>query len=157
MTTLSCGYHPIRRIPYADILDDKHFYHVSPAYAKRFQKHDETEEQYVERLRQELEDKFLELGPETVIGCKRTILSVVEVIIESLYDQLLQRQWSGLPLVFFPLQRVISRVDILIFPHFNIDKYNVLFSAMKTVCDKFGALFILDEVASCCLLPRTSY
>ena len=25
---------------------------------------------YVERLRQELEDKFLELGPDTVIGCK---------------------------------------------------------------------------------------
>jgi len=24
----------------------------------------------VERLRQELEDKFLELGPDTVIGCK---------------------------------------------------------------------------------------
>jgi len=43
---------------------------VSPAYAKRFQHPDESEEQYVERLRQELEDKFLELGPDTVIGCK---------------------------------------------------------------------------------------
>jgi E3 ubiquitin-protein ligase TRIP12 len=80
LTTLSCAYHPIRRAPYADILDDKHFYHVSPAYAKRFQKQDESEEQYVERLRQELEDKFLELGPETVIGCTKTNLSDVEVI-----------------------------------------------------------------------------
>ena len=74
MTTLSCAYHPIRRAPYADILDDRHFYHVSPAYAKRFQKHDETEEQYVERLRQELENKFLELGPDTVIGCTNSNL-----------------------------------------------------------------------------------
>jgi hypothetical protein len=47
---------------------------VSPAYAKRFQKADETEEQYVERLRQELEDKIIELGPETVIGCRSTHL-----------------------------------------------------------------------------------
>jgi E3 ubiquitin-protein ligase TRIP12 len=43
---------------------------VSPAFAKRFQRADETEEQYVERLRQELEDKFLEIGPDTIIGCK---------------------------------------------------------------------------------------
>ena len=77
MSTLSCAYHPIRRAPYADILDENHFHHVSPAYAKRFQKYDETEEQYVERLRQELEDKFLELGPETVIGCTNSNLSDV--------------------------------------------------------------------------------
>lgn len=31
---------------------------------------EETEEQYVERLRQQLEDRFLELGPDTVIRCK---------------------------------------------------------------------------------------
>jgi len=110
LTTLSCGYHPIRRIPYADILDDKHFYHVSPAYAKRFQKHDETEEQYVERLRQELEDKFLELGPETVIGF------VAETVVGATTGAL-------------PAPKGY-------------------FKAMKTVCDKFGALFILDEVMS---------
>ena len=77
LSPLSCAYHPIRRAPYADILDEKHFYHVSPAYAKRFQKHDETEEQYVERLRKELEDKLLGLGPETVIGCTNSNLSDV--------------------------------------------------------------------------------
>lgn len=69
VATTSLAYHPARRAPYAGILDNTNFHHVSPAYAKRFQKLDETEEQYVERLRQELEDKFLELGPETVIGC----------------------------------------------------------------------------------------
>ena len=68
--TLSLAYHPTRRGPYEAILDHEHYHHVSPAYAKRFQKPDETEEQYVERLRKELEDKFLELGPDTVIGCQ---------------------------------------------------------------------------------------
>ena len=68
--TLSLAYHPARRAPYEAMLDHDHFFHVSPAYAKRFQRVDETEGEYVERLRQELDDKFLELGPETVIGCK---------------------------------------------------------------------------------------
>lgn len=69
VTTLSLAYHPTRRAPYMSLLDQKNFHHVSPAYAARFQKADETDEQYVERLRQELENKFLELGPDTVIGC----------------------------------------------------------------------------------------
>ena len=67
--TLSCAYHPSRRAPYASLLDERNFHHVSPAYARRYQRPDETEEQYVERLRQELEDKFIALGPDTVIGC----------------------------------------------------------------------------------------
>ena len=46
---------------------------MAPAYAKRFKLGDESEEQYVERLRLELEKKFLELGPDTVIGCEDTI------------------------------------------------------------------------------------
>lgn len=59
-----------RRVPYEAILDHDNYHHVSPAYAKRFQKPEESEEQYVERLRKELEDKFIELGPDTVIGCE---------------------------------------------------------------------------------------
>jgi adenosylmethionine-8-amino-7-oxononanoate aminotransferase len=70
IATLSLAYHPTRRKPYAPILDSQHFHHVSPAYAARFKKPGETEEQYVERLRKDLEDKFLELGPDTVIGCE---------------------------------------------------------------------------------------
>ncbi len=61
-------------MPYEDILDHENFHHVSPAYAKRFQKAHESEEEYVERLRKELEDKFIELGPDTVIGCKYIFL-----------------------------------------------------------------------------------
>ncbi len=59
-----------RRTPYEAILDHDHFHHVSPAYAKRYQRPDETEHDYVARLAQELEDKFQELGPNTVIGCE---------------------------------------------------------------------------------------
>ncbi|PPQ78386.1 hypothetical protein CVT25_011609 [Psilocybe cyanescens] len=108
--TLSLAYHPTRRAPYADILDEKHFYHVSPAYAKRFQRTDETEEQYVERLRQELESKFIELGPETVIG--------------------------------FVAETVVGATTGV------VSAPKGYFKAMKSVCDKYGALFILDEVMS---------
>ncbi|KAH8980518.1 PLP-dependent transferase [Lactarius hatsudake] len=68
VTALSLSGHPSWRAPYEEILQHENIHKVSPAYAKRFQRADETEEQYVERLRQELEDKFLELGPDTVIG-----------------------------------------------------------------------------------------
>lgn len=68
IAALSLSGHPARRAPYNEILQHDIYHKVSPAYAKRFQKADETEEQYVERLRQELEDKILELGPDTVIG-----------------------------------------------------------------------------------------
>ncbi|KAF8495067.1 pyridoxal phosphate-dependent transferase [Gautieria morchelliformis] len=66
--TLSVASHPGRRGPYEGILDREHFHHVSPAYAKRFQKKGETEEEYVARLAKELDDKFTELGPDTVIA-----------------------------------------------------------------------------------------
>ncbi|KAI6008985.1 PLP-dependent transferase [Pisolithus marmoratus] len=110
LSTLSLAYHPARRAPYADIMDKDHFHHVSPAYAKRFQRDDETEEQYVERLRQELEDKFLELGPDTVIGfVAETVVGATTGVV-------------GAPRGYF--------------------------AAMKSVCHKYGALFILDEVMS---------
>ena len=126
LTTLSCAYHPIRRVPYADMLDDHHFYHVSPAYAKRFQKMDETEEQYAERLRQELEDKFLELGPDTVIGCTKSNLSDVESPSLNIFDnQSSRRQWLGLPLVSLLHQRVISKVDIFLILIFINLRYHI--------------------------------
>jgi hypothetical protein len=142
-------------------LDENHFYHVSPAYAKRFQKHDETEEQYVERLRKELEDKFLELGPETVIGCTKLSIRCFQSLTLNeyfFYNQSSRKQWLGLPLVSLLHQRVISKVAML--SDFLINKSNVyIYLAMKTVCDKFGALFILDEVRGLSIsffFPRTS-
>ncbi|KAF9269422.1 PLP-dependent transferase [Marasmius fiardii PR-910] len=110
VATLSLSYHPGRRGPYEAILNHENFHHVSPAYARRFQKSDETEEQYVERLSKELEDKFIELGPDTVIGF------VAETVV-------------GATTGAVPAPKGY-------------------FKAMKEVCHKYGALFILDEVMS---------
>ncbi|KDQ61364.1 hypothetical protein JAAARDRAFT_45053 [Jaapia argillacea MUCL 33604] len=108
--TLSLAHHPTRRAPYEDILTHSCFHHVSPAYAVRFQKKGETEEEYVERLRKELEDKFEELGPDTVIGfVAETVVGATTGVVPA-------------PKGYFP--------------------------AMKSVCEKYGALFILDEVMS---------
>ena len=68
IATLSLAFHPARRAPYEAILDHDKFFHVSPAYYKRFGKRGESEDEYVQRLAKELEDKILELGPETVAG-----------------------------------------------------------------------------------------
>ncbi|KIY71921.1 PLP-dependent transferase [Cylindrobasidium torrendii FP15055 ss-10] len=106
--TLSVAMHPTRRTPYADVLDDQHFHHVSPAYYKRFSNPGETEAQYVQRLAQELEAKFIALGPDTVIGF------VAETV-------------SGATLGCATAPKGY-------------------FAAMKAICHKYGALFILDEV-----------
>ncbi|RDX51245.1 PLP-dependent transferase [Lentinus brumalis] len=110
LATLGLAYHPTRRAPYAPLLDTETFHHVSPAYAARFQRKDETEEQYVERLRKELEDKFIELGPDTIIGF------VAETVVG-------------------------ATTGVVAAP-------KGYFKAVKSVCDKYGALFILDEVMS---------
>ncbi|KAI0738629.1 PLP-dependent transferase [Daedaleopsis nitida] len=110
VATLGLAYHPTRRGPYAPLLDTQNFHHVSPAYAARFKGKDESEEEYVERLRKELEDKFLELGPDTVIGF------VAETVVG-------------------------ATTGVVAAP-------KGYFKAMKSVCDKYGALFILDEVMS---------
>ena len=47
---------------------------VLPAYAARFKGKNDSEEAYVKRVRKDLEDKFLELGPDTVVGCESSRL-----------------------------------------------------------------------------------
>lgn len=54
-----------RRAPYEPLLSST-FHRVSPCYAYRYKLENETDAQYVARLKQELEEKFIELGPETV-------------------------------------------------------------------------------------------
>lgn len=61
---LAIGGNAWRREPFLPLLVPAH--HVSPCYAYRDQRPEETEEQYAGRLAQELEDKILELGPEHV-------------------------------------------------------------------------------------------
>ncbi|NLY65155.1 MAG: aspartate aminotransferase family protein [Alcaligenaceae bacterium] len=61
---LAIGGNAWRRQPFLPILIEAH--HVSPCYAYRDQHEHETEEQYASRLAKELEDKILELGPDSV-------------------------------------------------------------------------------------------
>lgn len=68
LSTLSLAHNPARRAPYEAVMDYDNFFHVSPAYYKRFGKHGESEEEYVQRLARELEEKILDLGPDTVAG-----------------------------------------------------------------------------------------
>jgi adenosylmethionine-8-amino-7-oxononanoate aminotransferase len=61
---LAIGGNAWRREPFLPILIEAH--HVSPCYAYREQRHDESDDAYTQRLANELESKILELGPETV-------------------------------------------------------------------------------------------
>ncbi|MEM5385723.1 aspartate aminotransferase family protein [Paraburkholderia phymatum] len=61
---LAIGGNAWRREPFLPLLIDAH--HVSPCYAYREQRTDETEEQFAQRLADELEQKILELGSQTV-------------------------------------------------------------------------------------------
>ena len=63
---LGVGGNLARREQFAPLLIAAH--HVSPCYAYRDQRADETEEAYGERLARELEAAIEALGPETVIG-----------------------------------------------------------------------------------------
>jgi adenosylmethionine-8-amino-7-oxononanoate aminotransferase len=56
-----------RKTPYMGILPSNVSF-VSPAYAYRHQKNEETEEQYVKRLVSELRQEFLRIGPENIVS-----------------------------------------------------------------------------------------
>jgi len=61
---LAIGGNAWRREPFLPILIEAH--HVSPCYAYREQRHDESDDAYTQRLADELESKIIELGPQTV-------------------------------------------------------------------------------------------
>ena len=65
--SLSLSGHKKRRTIYEPILSSS-FSHVSPCYAYREMRQGETENQYVERLAQQLEDEFQKVGPGKVCG-----------------------------------------------------------------------------------------
>jgi adenosylmethionine-8-amino-7-oxononanoate aminotransferase len=62
---LSVGGHQARKAPYLPILSTN-VSNVSPCYAYRDQSANESEEDYVARLAQELEDEFQRQGPDQV-------------------------------------------------------------------------------------------
>lgn len=62
---LGLSSHKGRRAPYLPLLSS-HFHHVSPCFPYRYKLTDESDDDYVKRLADELEAKFQELGPHTV-------------------------------------------------------------------------------------------
>ena len=64
---LAAGGNMMRRAIYEPILTPE-FSHVSPCFAYRFKHDDETDAQYVDRLADELEARFMMLGGETVMA-----------------------------------------------------------------------------------------
>ncbi len=104
---LSASGNAMRRAPYAPMLSPA-FHHVSPAYAYRGRRDDESEAEYVARLAAELEAKFQALGPDTVAAF------IAEPIV-------------GATLGCCPAPAGYFR-------------------AVREICDRHGALLILDEV-----------
>lgn len=103
-----------RRTPYLPILSDA-FSHVSPAFAYRWQRDDETEAGYVARLAAELEAEFQRIGPGRVAAfVAETVAGATTGCVTA-------------PAGYF--------------------------RAMRDVCDRHGALLILDEVM--CGMGRT--
>ena len=111
---LAAGGNPMRRAPYAPLLSNA-FSHVSPAFAYRFQRDDETEADYVQRLADELEAEFQRLGPNNVIA------------------------FAAEPVVGATTGCVAAPAGY--------------FRKMREICDRHGALLILDEVM--CGMGRT--
>ncbi|KAH6719996.1 pyridoxal phosphate-dependent transferase [Leptodontidium sp. MPI-SDFR-AT-0119] len=101
--------HVARRAPYTPFLMGN-VHHVSPCNAYRQRQDEESDADFVARKAAELEAKFHELGPETVVG------------------------FIAEPVVGAALGCVPSVPGYL--------------KAMRDVCHKYGALFILDEVMS---------
>lgn len=106
---LAAGGNAMRRKPYLPILSDA-FSHVSPCYAYRDRRDDESDEQYVARLAAELEAEFQRLGPHNVIAF------IAETVVGA----------------------TLGCVTAL--PGY--------FKAVREICDRHGALLILDEVMS---------
>ncbi|PLN76815.1 putative aminobutyrate aminotransferase [Aspergillus taichungensis] len=107
--SLSVGGHFGRRAPYKPLLMGN-VSHVSPCYAYRGKKPGESDEDFVARLAQELEDEFQAVGPNTVCAF------VAETV-------------SGTTLGCVP----------------PVPGY---FKAMREVCNRHGALLVMDEVMS---------
>jgi adenosylmethionine-8-amino-7-oxononanoate aminotransferase len=111
---LAAGGNMMRRKLYEPILAPA-FSLVSPCFPYRFQRDDESDQQYVDRLADELEAEFQRLGPDTVIA--------------------------------FIAEPVVGATTgcVTALPGY--------FRRVREICDRHGALLILDEVM--CGMGRT--
>ena len=131
--SLSTGFHPPRRELYEAMLS-KNVSHVSACYAYRGKTETDSDETYVGRLAQELEDEFQRVGPETV--CAFVAETVCGTVRPSYPYCLFLESCSLHALINYP-QTLGSAPPV--------EGY---FKAMKEVCERHGALLILDEVLS---------
>ena len=111
---LAAGGNPLRREPYTPLLSSA-FSHVTPAFAYREQRDNESESDFVARLAAELEAEFQRLGPDTVAA--------------------------------FIAEPVVGATAGC------VPAPEGYFRAGREVCDRHGALLILDEVM--CGMGRT--
>ncbi len=111
---LAAGGNMMRRKLYEPLLSEA-FSLVSPCFAYRFKRDDETEAQYVDRLADELEGEFQRLGPDQVVAF------VAETVVGATTGCA-----TALP---------------------------AYFKRVREICDRHGALLILDEVM--CGMGRT--
>ena len=111
---LAAGGNMMRRALYQPLLSES-FSHVSPCYAYRDRRDDESDADYVARLAAELEAEFQRLGPQNVAA------------------------FMAEPVVGATLGCVTA-----------LPGY---FKAVREICDRHGALLILDEVM--CGMGRT--
>lgn len=120
--SLSMSGHVARRSLFTDmLLPNTH--HVSACNAYRGMCKGQSTEEYVARLADELDRKFQELGPETV--CAFVAEPVVGAVRLSLRNP---------PSILLTAIQTLGCVPAV--PGY--------FQAMKKVCDKYGALLILD-------------
>jgi adenosylmethionine-8-amino-7-oxononanoate aminotransferase len=110
---LAVGGNEWRRRQFAPLLIDVG--RVSPCFEYRDRREGETQDQYTQRLLDELEAKFLEIGPERVIG--------------------------------FVAETVVGATAGAVPPTPGY------FRGVRALCDKYGILFIADEVM--CGMGRT--
>jgi len=111
---LAAGGNMMRRMLYEPLLSNA-FSLVSPCFAYRFKRDDETDAQYVDRLAAELEMEFQRVGPDNVIAfLAETVVGATTGCVTAL-------------------------------PGY--------FKRVREICDRHGALLILDEVM--CGMGRT--
>lgn len=132
---LATGGHVLRRQPFEPLLP-QNTSHVSPCYPYRGKEEGETDADYVARLAAELDAEFQRVGPENVCAfVAEPVVGAVSTISLLWIDIFFFRRAVVLILDFSQALGAVSAV-----PGY--------FKAMKAVCERYGALLILDEIMS---------
>lgn len=139
---LALGRHDRRRALYLPLMPDNVFHSVSPCNTYRGKLEGETDAQYVDRLADELDKKFIELGPSTVAAFFMEPGKCGEAS-----GGTGAAQW---PAPRYP--RWVQSSTIRLTPAVVgatsgcVPFVPGYITAMKRVCEKYGALFVLDEI-----------